>query len=175
MYSEDCWHMGWNPRIEDIREVPHLLVLKELIKDIRNLSTIDLGCGNQAVKPLFKSYVGVDLPWDIFEDDITFIKDYRTVLMNAFIDVLQYPIVGLTSVLKNASRYIILHRQEFTDHLTTVSQQDSYGGWTWHSKINRKEFAILIKFYHFSISKELSCGFDNWKDGGSSILLKKKL
>ena len=166
--------MGWNPRIEDIREVAHIKVLKELIRDIRTLSTIDLGCGNQAVKPLFKNYVGVDLPWDIYEDDITFIGEYRTVLMNAFIDVMEYPIVALSKVLKQKPKYIILHRQEFTDGPTTITKEDSYGGWTFHTKINRKKFAILINSYEYCIVKELSCGFDNWENGGSSMLLKLK-
>lgn len=172
--NSDIWHKGYTPRREDISEVAHIQVLKEISEPVKELSLIDLGCGNKAIAPLFDNYHGIDLPmFDAYKDSMIFIKDYDVVLMNAFIDVMEEPIKILEKVFKKASNYIILHRQEFTDYSTTVDMRDAYGGWTWHSKINREEFVFLMKKYYISILNEKTCGFPNWNAGGSSLLMQK--
>lgn len=177
--TTDCWH-DWKgrrkmlSRNEDITQKQHGKVLMNLIHGISHLKTIDLGCGNQRCALLFSDYKGVDLPeFDIYESDLKFISKYDIVLMNAFIDVLEKPLYALEKVLSHSTNYVVLHRQEITKKQTTIEKRESYGGWTWHSKINENDFYNILKETKFVIKKQLSCGFNNWENGGSSFLLKR--
>lgn len=166
--------------------VKHGIVLKNLFSSIPEEydTVIDLGCGNAKASTVIgdRYYVGVDLPnnvekigkinnpdlefikCDIITDDIGFIRHYKIVLMNAFIDVMQYPIEILNKVLKNCHSYIVLHRQEIIEGNTYVKMNPSYGGVTYHSLINRDEFLNLISSYNFEIEKEADAGFGgNWR------------
>lgn len=162
---------------------------------------IDLGCGTAQISKLFDreqwEYTGADLPqiiegcaklWhpehnyvaadltkaNVFDNEIE-LRMYDVILMNAFIDVMDDPIVVLDRVLSKAKGYVILHRQEFVLlSPTIVTQNDSYNAKTYHSKINMKEFLELLKKHNFEHSSVLSCGFNNWENGGTSIILIKK-
>ena len=173
--GSEVWREAWGPkRIIPILETNHGKVLEQLVTGLAHLWVIDLGCGKCGAKDIFPDYNGIDLPeWDVYKDSCLFIAEYDIVLMNAFIDALEKPMIVLNLILSNATNYVVLHRQEFTDEKTHCTKELAYGGWTWHSKINREEFEKLLVHRKFKIIKELSCGFDNWKDGGSSILMQK--
>ena len=137
----------------------HFPVLKSLLEQIPEecITLVDVGCGaaelSRVVDRFF--YVGADLEniiekvarkmyphrkyvsFDIYggPEEAKFVSDYDVVVMNAFIDVLQYPLVGLKNILTNAQNYVILHRQEF----------DSSG----MTRIEKKP--ILWKWYDLSI------------------------
>lgn len=174
-------------------ETAHGQVLKEISSDLSHYKCIDIGCGAGASQVFFDDYTGADLPviidqlskvvnpdldyikCDFQKDNLEFIGEYDVVLMNAFIDVLKNPLEMLHKILKHSSKYIILHRQEFSNEPTSIQVSNSYGGITHHSIINCKEFDEVLTNYDFEVIKELSCGFENWNDGGKSILITKKL
>jgi hypothetical protein len=179
--TNDCWNdpktrRKMLSRCEDLNKKQHGKVLIDLIHGISHLKTIDLGCGNERYGYLFSDYEGIDLPeFNVYESDCKFIAKYDIVLTNAFIDVMEFPVLVMDKILTHATNYVIIHRQELTKEKTSVEKRSSYGGWTWHSKINDSEFYELLKKHNFEIIKKLSCGFDNWNDGGLSFLLKAKI
>lgn len=164
------------------------------------LKVIDLGCGTAQISLLFDKnkwiYVGVDMPhiiegcakkWhpernfiaanltkpDVFDTDLE-IGEADVILMNAFIDVMLDPSTILDRVLSKASRYVILHRQEFAENHPTVSiVNDSYNAKTYHSIINNYDFNSLLEKKGFISGQIKSCGFNNWNDGGTSLILYK--
>lgn len=186
---------------EHIQVLKKQINIIELALWFKQKKVIDLGCGTAQISRLFDpslwTYTGVDLPqiiegcakkWhpehnyiaadltqaNVFDTQIDLSK-HDVVLMNAFIDVMPDPIVMLERVLSKAKRYVILHRQEFLlNSFTTVTQKDSYNAQTYHSQINMKEFLELLKKHNFEHSSVLSCGFNNWENGGTSIILIKK-
>lgn len=165
------------------------------------LKVIDLGCGTAQISLLFDKnkwiYIGVDMPhiiegcakkWhpernfiatnltkpDVFDTDLE-IGEADVILMNAFIDVMENPLTILDRVLSKASRYVIIHRQEFAENHPTVSiVNDSYNAKTYHSIINNHDFNELIEKYGFAVGQSKSCGFNNWNGGGTSLILYKK-
>ena len=150
----------------------HGKVLEEMTKDIRHLKCADLGCGNKAASIFFDDYTGFDLPeFNVYVSDLDFIREYDVVLMNAFIDVMQFPLEVLDLVLPHCRNYVIIHRQEFTKGVTKVTQENAYGGWTYHSIINNEDFVKTILNFRLESFRKLD--FDNWEDGGASILLKR--
>lgn len=161
-------------------------------------TVIDIGCGSGRSVMLFEDYeyTGLDLPkvintiskvvnpklgfigCDIIEDDIRFIYDYDIVHMDAFIDVMQYPLQILDKILKNCNKYVLLLRQEIINEETQIIknlpfyliQKPSYNGFTYHSLINRKHLLKIFKKYNFKILKEIDAGLKgNWRN----FLLKK--
>ena len=174
----------------------HFPMLKALLEQIPEecITLIDVGCGaaelSRLVNGLF--YVGADLEniienvarkmhphsnyvsFDIYggPEECKFIEDYDVVVMNAFIDVLQYPITGLRNILTNAQNYVILHRQEFdSTGVTRIERNPSYGsGMTYQSIINQKEFDGVLQELDFKVIKEV-CVF---KTAKSILLLKEK-
>ena len=170
----------------------HFPVLDLLMQNIDDscLTMLDIGCGAAELSRIYSNYfyVGADLKniildvsmkmhpekryisFDIYKDDCKFVADYDIVVMNAFIDILEYPIFGLEAILKHAKKYIILHRQEIDNNLTRVIKNSSYGGTTYHSIINKKDFNDLLDKYNFDIisqSKVHTCS--------KSFLLRKKI
>lgn len=157
---------------------------------------IDLGCGTGQLQDYCQGveYWGADLPHiidgcflrnypkfenrnfkiNIVEDKISFVGGFDIAVMNGFIDVMQYPLEMMEKVLTEAYRYVIIHRQEITQHgVTRVEKNGSYGGKTFHSFINRDDFNFLIERKGFEIIKEEKLDFANWENGGSSFLLRK--
>ncbi len=155
----------------DVLGTFHGQTLEKMVKNYRG-KTIDLGCGASEVSVMFNDYTGVDLPdFNVYETDLKFIEEYDIVLMNAFIDVMQFPLYVLAKVLKHCKKYVILHRQEFTHGPTGITQEPAYGGWTYHSHINNWDFKVLTR--DFKIKRKEKLNFDNWEDGGYSILMKR--
>ena len=157
----------------------HFPVLDSLISETKEdaFTLLDLGCGAADLSRLYPNfyYTGADLSniikevamkmhpqnsyvsFDIYDDKAEFIKDYDVVVMNAFIDVLQKPLIGLSKVLTHGSKYVILHRQAFSDTREThLYRYPSYGGVdSYQSVINRKQFSELLEEKEFEIVKEL--------------------
>jgi len=195
-----CWHtdisilnmLSAYNKNPDLLNTEHGRRLQDLTEQLSCLKCIDIGCGSANANVLFKNYTGLDLPYIIDNlskktnpelnyircnaetDYINFLIYYDVVLLNAFIDIMKYPLKMLDKILKYAKNYVIIHRQEITEHGDTKAiLNQSYGGHTWHSIINRKDFDNLIKKHNFEILKEVNLGFDNWENSGSSFLLKK--
>lgn len=167
----------------------HGRVLKELIDLIPESEKefLDIGCGACMVSEITdRNYTGVDLPdiitklarvyfpslccirSDIIEGDINFISKYDIVLMNAFIDIMQFPLETLNNILNKCKKYVIIHRQEIHNEETEINLNRAYGGDTYHSKINRENFLRVLK--DFEILQEVDSGFGgNWR----SFLLKR--
>tara|TARA_R110001583_G_scaffold50847_2_gene158679 strand:- start:1237 stop:1872 length:636 start_codon:yes stop_codon:yes gene_type:complete len=176
----------------------HFPVLNTLMSSINNdaFTLLDIGCGAAEISRIYPSYyyTGADLAhiikevarkmhpqnsyvsFDIYEDDCHFIKDYDLVVMNAFIDVLEKPVTGLTKVLTNAPKYVLMHRQTFNDEKEThLYKYPSYGGVdSYQSVINRKEYSDLQSQAGFEIVNELRLDFNPEKGYTSSILMRKK-
>lgn len=182
---------------ENSEVTKHLTVFTRLLEiaDENNCPVLDIGAGTGSLCQYLpdNSYVGADLPHiisgcamknfpnnlyrvcDIQTDDLKWVSDYKIIVMNGFIDVMPNPIECLTKVLLNSSKFVILHRQEITEKgLTHTDQRGSYGGITFHSIISRSDFVSVLEKCNFQIVKELSCGFGNWENGGSSFLLRKR-
>lgn len=185
-----------------MHETEHISVLKNTINQLLNLenkrplSVIDIGCGTAQISLLFEKlyfeYEGCDLPhvlehcahkWhpeniyyplNAAVSPFAFVKNYDIVLTNAFIDVMESPIEILSKILANATKYVIIHRQEISETKPTHTfLNPSYGGQTHHSIINKNDFETLIKNYGFEIILNQKCGFSNWENNGDSFLLKK--
>ena len=142
----------------------HGKVLKKLVEPIKDLPVIDVGCGNGHAGVLFKNYTGADtelmiskiakptnpnyryIIFNAESSNFSFISGYEVVLINAFIDVINKPLLITKKILQKATKYIVLHRQEIIDGKTTITIEKSYGGAdTYHSKINRQEFLDLLE------------------------------
>lgn len=177
----------------------HYKIIDDFIDHVRDTDGVgtlfDLGCGTAYLSEHSKdfTYFGCDLPdvisksamvnypqyyykrFNIYEDDCTFITDAKIVVMNALIDVLPNPLFYLYKVLSQNAEYVILHRQEITEKgTTTVVENPSYGGFTFHSIISREDFTNMLEVCNYDIVKESSCNFSNWENGGSSFLLRKR-
>jgi hypothetical protein len=157
----------------------HFPVLDSLISEAKEgaFTLLDLGCGAADLSRLYPNfyYTGADLPniikevsmkmhpqnsyipFDIYEDSPEFIKDYDVIVMNAFIDVLEKPTLCLSKILTFSPKYVILHRQAFSDKREThLYRYPSYGGVdSYQSVINRDEFSKLLEEREFEIVKEL--------------------
>lgn len=165
------------------------------LTDEKGSELLDLGCGTAMLSEYCKEnrYRGADLPHiisgcamrnyrkydyrgcDIINDDISWIDQYPVLVLNAVIDVMEHPMQMLAKVLSSASKYVIIHRQEITEQGQTRSiQTGSYGGYTYHSIINRNDFNRMLEDNNFDVVKELQLEFTNWENNGSSFLLRKR-
>lgn len=182
-----------------LHTTPHVRAFQHNIDFIttragKRIKIVDIGCGTGMISSLLFNhyYTGCDLPhvvegcakenfpdhayfhFDIENSAPDFIKSYDMVLMNALVDIMAEPVAVLEKVMQQNPRFIFIHRQEFSASSEThVTQNPSYGGHTWHSIINRKEFEALADKHLYKIVTEQSCGFDNWEGGGSSLVLEK--
>lgn len=159
------------------------------------LQLLDIGCGAGAlgntdiVKENFH-YYGLDLKHVIenvaykcnpgrtyIQSDILNQSNYKNislfgevVVMNAFIDVMQYPITTLEAILPNCFKFVVIHRQFLTDEATFVEKKDSYGGKTYISHINKLEWNE--QFRHFKLIKQVETGLG--KDNYSFLYQRAK-
>lgn len=195
-----CWydknlHTSVNPitaKEPALLQLTHGRVLKELFDliPISAKTVLDIGCGNAKAHTIIGSrvYTGLDLlnnictigrvnypnleftTCDILEDNLSFISEYDIVLMNAFIDVMEWPVYVLIKILKECKGYVILHRQEITDGRTKIITNPSYTGFTYHSVLSRHAFDEVLETCNFKIVIEMDAGFGgNWR----SFLLKR--
>jgi len=151
---------------------------------VEERKVIDLGCGSTRVIVLIgdREYVGADLPrvidtiskvinpklkfirCDVTEEELDFLFEYDIVLMDAFIDVMQYPLKILDKVLQNCSKYILLSRQEIVKGETNVIKNPSYNGFTYHTEIGRRDFNDIVKSHDIVVIKEMDAGIGIWKN-----------
>lgn len=175
-----------------LNEIGHGKSLIELLNiiDSKEKTILDLGCGGALLHTIINGlYTGADMQHiienvskkcfndlnykivDVINDDLNFLIDYDIIVMNALIDVMQYPLFILDKILKKCNNYVILHRQEIVDGKTIVIQNPSYGGTTYHTMININDFNNIIKNTDFEIIKNINSNLDvnTWR----SFLLKK--
>tara|TARA_A100001015_G_C14906527_1_gene678582 strand:- start:661 stop:1278 length:618 start_codon:yes stop_codon:yes gene_type:complete len=173
-----------------LEDSSHWPVLKEMLDDCKNqgMETLcDVGCGAGALGHVYDDaeYTGVDLqniidnvavkfsphlnfkPFDITKD-LGFLAEYDCLVLGAFIDVMEKPLETLESILKNAKRFVVIHRQHLgkgtSSWLTT-----SYNNMTsYQSQIDVEELKEISSKNGFSIKKISPV------DGQYSILLEKK-
>lgn len=184
-YSKDL-HIKANGEMGASSNLRPGIALKGLFKLIpeEKKTVIDLGCGNAKVSSIVgdRKYIGLDLSHnietmcesaypdlyfikcDIVKDEIEFISEYDIVLMNNFIDAMQYPLRVLDKVLKNCRGYIVLHSQEIIEGKTSVIKNPSYIGFTYHSEIGRNDFNEILEKHKVSIVKEVDTGIGIWKN-----------
>lgn len=152
-----------------------------LIQDHIEAPWTYIGCDQEAIVTgcLFRNYPKTKgFPINVFSGErmpIT-INLYRLCVINGVLDISQFPMEFLKKLLYAIRDYLIIHRQEITEEGQTRSiQKPSYGGYTYHSIINRNDFNQLLSDMDFEIVREekLDCGFP-WENGGSSFLLKRK-
>lgn len=155
---------------------------------------LDLGCGTALLSEYCKDhkYTGVDLTHiisgcarrnypehvflqcDIEKDDLQWCNKYNVIVLNGVIDIMERPLFMLKKILRHARQYVIIHRQEITEAgETRAIQKGSYGGYTYHSIINRADFFETLENHNFYRVKELPLKFGDWENGGASFLLKK--
>lgn len=174
----------------------HFKYFSELLgsTDEKDVDILDVGCGTGMLSEYCNGliYSGIDLPHiltgcsmrnypnyfykpcDILTDDLKWINSYPIIALNAVVDVMQNPLELIEKILQSASKWVIIHRQEFSEDKTSVSKNESYGSWTYHSKINKLEFKNLCDKYSFDIKKELTLEYTNWEGNGNSVLLRKR-
>jgi FkbM family methyltransferase len=181
-----------NPEVVD-----HLAAFTELLRTTgeHDVEIMDLGCGTAMLSGYCKpfKYLGADLPnviagvsmrnhpelfyrsCDIISDDLSWLQKYPVVVVNGVIDIMQYPLQILEKILPHIDKWLIVHRQEITKAGETGSiQKPSYGGFTWHSFINREEFLNTVRKHGFDVYEEKQLNFSDWEDNGSSFLLKRR-
>tara|TARA_R110000824_G_scaffold326953_5_gene513892 strand:- start:895 stop:1542 length:648 start_codon:yes stop_codon:yes gene_type:complete len=180
-----------------LEESTHFPILKRMLQAIPEslVSLLDVGCGAGDVSRICGTlfYLGADMPhilehvarqvnpparyknFNAYEDDFGFMRNYDIILMNAFVDVLEFPLEVLEKVLENCEGYIILHRQSISNNSPTcVITADSYGGWTHRSIINMGDFDTLLQKYQFAIVKEqIVQSSPDTKNVEMSFLIKK--
>lgn len=188
----------YDNHIKDHNILKHMQPFTELLKQVTGGGKLlDLGCGTSMLAQFCTEfeYCGSDLahivagcairnnpkynyrPCDMVEDSLQWItkENFKVVVVNGVIDIMQEPLKTLRKILEATPQYLIIHRQEITEAgQTHVIKNGSYGGETYHSIINRKEFTDFINACAFTIEKETKCTFENWENGGSSFLLKRK-
>lgn len=175
-----------------LNEIGHGRVLIKLLNIVvsKERKVLDLGCGGALIHTITDGlYTGADMQHiienvskkcfddlnykivDVITDDLNFLKNYDIIIMNALIDVMQYPLFMLDKILKKCNNYVILHRQEVIDGETVIIQNPSYGGLTYHTRINVHDFNTIIKNTGFEIIKNIDSNLDinTWR----SFLLKK--
>lgn len=177
----------------------HFKVFAQLLFACGNSSShsytvLDLGCGTAMLREYCKKYfyMGADLPHiiegcakrnypgfsfiecNIEEDELSWIRKYKIISLNAIIDIMENPLTMLGKILSCAKKYVIIHRQEITEEGKTHSiKKPAYNSFTFHSIINRKDFNKAVAENNFEIIKELPLPFADWENGGASFLLKR--
>ena len=165
------------------------------LTDESGCQVIDLGCGTAMLSDFCKGheYIGADLPHiisgcamrnypnnmyrscDLTKDSLDFISNYKIVVANGVIDIMEHPLQVLASILKKAPQYVIIHRQEITENGNTHTiKNGSYGGLTYHSIISRKDWMDCLEEHGFELRFEEKLEFGNWENGGCSFLLRKR-
>lgn len=139
-----CEIPGWS-RLE---HSAHFRSLRQLMNKIPNGSKVlELGCGAAEFGRVFKrlEYTGADLPhivegvskvmhpefsfipFDAYESDMSFVKEFDVVVMNAFLSELENPIEFLRKLFIAETNTVVIHRQSLSE-TSRLEVWDTYGG-----------------------------------------------
>jgi hypothetical protein len=167
----------------------HVGTLKKLISLAKPKKMIDLGCCSAEASLLAENfeYVGADLeeviknvskvmhpeityiPFDAYATDFNFIKDYDTILMNAFIDALKDGEQIFDKVLTAAPSKIILHRQCIRKESELNLLPSAYNGKTYQCVFSIGSFKTSLAKNNFKIKQQLA-----WTNDYFSFLLERE-
>lgn len=203
--NETCWHQQYvvdemnrfvDKHIKNHDITEHFRPFTELLAICEKGSMLlDIGTGTAMIADFCKDHKfhGADLPHiisgcamrnqpgyfyrscDVIEDELAWIKKFDIIVLNGVIDIMANGLGILARVLTHANRYVLIHRQEITEHgVTTYKENGSYGGKTFHSIINRNDFNQLVDQMGFDILAERKLNFGNWENGGCSFLLANR-
>lgn len=176
----------------------HYPYLKSLMMPFINQNTkiLDIGCGAAELSRLYGQceYTGADLPhiienvakkmhpdnkyvpFDVYDEqmDDSFISEANLIIMNAFIDVLEKPVIALQRILSKATGTVIIHRQSYhNDNNTHLSKHPSYGGTSYQSIINRSVFNNILEENDLEKLREYVLTYKHNQEYSTSILLRK--
>ncbi len=174
--------LGW-PRLEDSG---HFKYLKEAISICEGNTLMDLGCGAGEVGRVYSEfdYIGYDLPhiiekvakkvnphlkydsFDAYETDFQFIKGVDIVLSNSFITELTNCTGILLKIIEKVDKYIVIHRQKFSEN-EEMKQYKTYGG------LGTTECKISEKDFNESIQGSFDVIYSASYDGMKTMTLKK--
>ena len=173
------------PKLENSDHFPVLRNLLELCQG--SSSIIDVGCGAASLGDLVSiEYTGCDLPsiienvsqklhpsfkfikFDVMEDKVDFLSEYDIVVMNAFIDVMEEPLIVLNKVLEKSKKYVIIHRQKISE-TTKSSETSSYTGFSFSSSLSKSDISRSLDRFSFEVEKMIF-----WTPEFCSFLVKKK-
>ena len=172
------------PGFQKLEETPHFKSLNKIFLYCSgNVKTIlDLGCGCAEFGRVYKffDYTGADLPhvienaakkknphlkyliFDAYNSKLEFIKNYDLIIANAFISELSQPDIVLEKVLKNATKYIILHRQKIHKNINQDVSYIKYNGYLGEeytcSIFSEEFFLSKAKEHSFVVEKALNSG-----------------
>lgn len=170
-------------------ESDHVEMLKQLIHAANPKRMIDLGCCSAEASLLATNfeYVGADLeevinnvskvmhpeisyiPFDASTTDFAFVKEYDTILMNAFIDVLKDGDKILDKVLAASTKKVILHRQCIRKNNETNLLSSPYNGKTYQCVLSIATFKSLLAKNNFKITHQYI-----WTNDYCSFLLERE-
>lgn len=171
----------------------HFLELNKLINYCEPYnSLVDIGCGVGELGRVYKNkkYLGIDLPniienvakiknpnqnyihFDANNEQIpNEIKIYDVVIMNSFISELLNPMSFLKNLFLYKNKYIIIHRQDFTNKDTYLQEYNSYANLkSTNCHINKNEFFKMIESLNYRVLKNVSAGVEKKE----SVLIKIK-
>ena len=173
------------PKLKDSDHWPILRHLLSLCKDAETL--LDVGCGAASLSELTSlKYTGCDLPhiiekvgkvnapnadlvsFDFYNDDLSFMKEYDVIVTNAFIDVLDDPMVSLSKLMSASRQYIIVHRQRLTEGNSDSEKVESYTGFSYSSILSLKDIEILCVKNNFKCLSLVP-----WSGNSYSFLMKR--
>ena len=171
-----------------LKDSDHWPILRHLLSLCEDAETIlDVGCGAAALSELISlKYTGCDLPhiienvgkvsspnadlipFDFYNDDLSFIKKYDVIVANAFIDVLDNPVVSLDNLMSVTKQYIIVHRQRLTESNSDSEKVESYAGFSYSSILSLKDLETLCVKNNFKCLELVP-----WSGNSYSFLMKR--
>lgn len=186
--------------LEDCDDFQVLKGFLEKVAGSEKKKLLDIGCGGartqitDVVKKHFH-YTGLDLP-DVIENvakkfcpdgnyikcniekegpiNLQFLRAFDVVVMNAFIDVMQFPLEILNRILSFNVRHVIIHRQKMTDGVSLVERNPSYGGETYCSILNETAFRLAYEAYHYKCIQRKWSKIGKREEGIFSFVLEKQ-
>ena len=186
------------PGFQKLEDTPHFKSLNKIFLycsgDVESI--LDLGCGCAEFGRVYQffDYTGADLPhvidgaakkknphlkyltFDAYQDKLDFLKNYDLILANAFVSELSQADIVLDKILKNANKYIILHRQKIhksTNQDVSYIRYRGYLGEEYTCSIFSEQFFLSkIEEHSFKIEKSLNSGT---AEEEYTILLRKDI
>jgi trans-aconitate methyltransferase len=192
---------GELPGFSKLEYSSHFLSLDSLVKIADPKNITELGCGSGEIGRIYNhiKYIGCDLPhiidkvsmivnpildyikFDADDLDYDFLKDnIDLLLMNGFLSELENPLQVLKKIIEKKSKFILIHRQIFSQDKSKLMNATTYGNLESKTAvINFSQFLEEIKnkydisemFYSFDHNRIKSIESINFSES-ISILLK---